>query len=148
MTYSLIRIEGIGIEADRPTPADEAVEDAPAADVVPDAAVSEVAVPVGGKFPESLGREITGPDPFDGSECPLPETVILPDGMVLGSPGVIPDAAACPMVGRAALGSTVQPPDEAGQDGTEVTMAFSYAADCTPEGFAAAHADLRLSKSG
>lgn len=52
-----------------------------------------------------------------------PDTVILPLGIPLGSPEVIPDSAAAPRLGSCALGSTVHalaPLPEVGQAGAVV----------------------------
>ena len=70
---------------------------------------------------------------------------MLPVGAPDGIPGLTP---AAPRVGRAALGSTVHPPDAAGQLGVERFILAVYCAETTPVGVADAHAACRLLKSG
>jgi hypothetical protein len=72
--------------------------------------------------------------------------VMLPIGTPLGIPG---DTPAAPIVGKAALGSTVHPPAvELGHVGTEEVYVEAYAADMTPVGVKVAHCAARFVKSG
>lgn len=79
--------------------------------------------PAEGKFNASLEGVCELPGPFVAAGPLIPETVMLPLGIVLGNPGVIPETAAAPIVGRGALGSTVQalvPAVDAGHAGAVV----------------------------
>ena len=70
---------------------------------------------------------------------------MLPVGAPDGIPGLTP---AAPSVGRAALGSTVHPPEAAGQLGAERFMLAVYWAEATPVGVTEAHCACKLLKSG
>lgn len=130
----LMRLDGIGLPAVRSAPAEAAEDDA------------EEPAPVNGKLP--VLPEEFGPIAFDDAGPSLLEIVMLPGGMLLGNPGVIPDTAAAPRVGNGALGSTVQDPEETGQEGGEVETVLTYAAESTPVGVSVAHCLCRLLKSG
>lgn len=77
-----------------------------------------------------------GPPVGDAEPGPL-------DGRVRG-----PNEAVSPRVGRAALGSTAQPPAVDAGQGRGVTWVAEYSAFAMPTGVAAAQAFLRFSKSG
>jgi len=93
-------------------------------DADPEAAELPLEVsPAEGKFDASLEGVSELPGRFVAAGPLVLETVMLPLGIVLGSPGVIPEIAAAPRVGRGALGSIVQalvPAVDAGQAGTVV----------------------------
>ena len=101
---------------------------------------------------EDRGVEVGDPDEADatsdvGAEETADEeaTVTLPVRALVGIPD---ETAPTPTVGRAALGSTVHPPEAAGQAGGVTLTDAAYWAELTPVGFKVTHCCWRLLKSG